>query len=188
MKVSNNTLAVLLLFALVISVFGTLASVYYIDSLNLLTGRATDDIGNITLTVGATLSCTTDLDDISAFGSLQRSQKNSSENLSNFINLSNDGNQLINATVNATEQLWDTAAYNTPTSYWQIHCNSSTSAGACNATYANVQNGTLVHKVVYGLQPAAGSDQAVIGFIAEVPADEPTGTKNGQVTFWCSAN
>nr|MBA4404667.1 hypothetical protein [Nanoarchaeum sp.] len=185
-RVNNNTLFILLVFSIFVFIAATLISFYYIQSLNFFTGKATDDIGNITLSVGSTLSCTTDLDDIIAFPSMPRSNSNTSENVTDFINLSNDGNQNINATVNASEQLWDSASYVTPSTTWQIHCNSSTS-GSCNTTYGNVQNSSLSHKVVYDLQPGAGSDQALLGFLVTIPADEPTGAKNGQVVFWCSA-
>ena len=185
MKVSNNTLAVLLLFALVISVFGTLASVYYIDSLNLLTGRATNDWGNVTLSVTGAVSCQTS-DNAIAFGSIARGTSNDSYNASDYFTVNNNGNTLINVTVNATENLWDTATYNPPSAYWQIKCNNTDTGSCATASYANVPAVTNAVELVTNLQSAAGSDNVTVAVNVTVPNDEPTGSKSGQVTFWCS--
>jgi hypothetical protein len=184
-KISNNTLAVLLSFALIISVFGTFASVYYIDSLNLLTGRATNDWGNVTLSVTGAVSCQTS-DKAIAFGAMTRGSTNDSYGIGDYFTLNNNGNTLINVTVNATENLWDTAAYNPPSSYWQIKCNNTQTGSCATTSYANVPALITAVEVVTNLQSADGSDNVTIAVNVTVPNDEPTGSKSGQVTFWCS--
>jgi len=189
MRVSNNSLTILLVLAIMISIIGTWLSVSYIDTLNQFTGRATSDVGNTTLTVTGETSCTTASDRLVAFGSLARSATNQSESAGNdFITLENDGNTNINVTVNVTDsttELWDDGAFAAPSAYWRIRCNNAQS-GTCDDTYANVPgpapSGVLL---VYGLEPSDSTDELDVAINVTVPAAEASGTKNGQVTFYC---
>ena len=181
MKFSNNTLVVLLSFAIMVSVFGTWTSLSYIDSLDLLTGRATDT-GTTSLTVSGVTSCTAS-DSTIAFGAMERSTSNTSDDNADTITIENDGNIQLNITAYATAELWDDATYQTTSDYWQIKCNNSLS-GTCNATYGNLP-GADGHLLVYTMDPDDATDDLVIGVNVTVPADEVSGAKSGTITFNC---
>ena len=165
-------------------------SVSYLDYMNQLTGFATSDTGNTTLTVSTEASCTTENDDLVAFGSLARDQTNQSEGANNdYILIENDGNVPINVTVNATDAttyLWDVATYNPPNINWRISCHAA-QTGSCLTNDDNYTNipGPLVVQMVYNLSSPDTTDNATIGINVTVPSDEPSGAKTGQVTFYC---
>ena len=175
-------LITLLVFSIIISVFGTWIILSYIDS-DLLTGKATDT-ATTTLTVTGVASCTA-TDNAIAFGTMVRGTGNTSEILSDFITVENDGNSQINISVYASGELWDGASYQAPSAYWQIHCNTSES-GTCNSTYGNVPNsdGNLI---ALDLDSGDANDLLTVGVNVTVPSDEISGAKSGTLTFSCIA-
>ena len=192
-NLSNNSLAVLLIFAIVISVVGTWISVSYIEDLNQLTGLATSDIGNTTLTVTSETSCTTDNDDVIAFGNLGRNETNQSEDAANdFIILENNGNTALNVSVNVTSSnlvLWDDSVYGTiGSTYWRIRCVNTQSGSCINSTYVNLPSDASTTLLVADLDPSDSSDNLSIAINVTVPDDESSGAKMGQVTFYCIAS
>ncbi|MCD4759936.1 hypothetical protein K8R33_03540, partial [archaeon] len=117
MKVSNNSLIVLLVLAMIISIGGTWISVSYIGELNQLTGFATDTTeGTTTLTVSSVTSCTA-IDTTIAFGDLARTISNDSQIAEDYITIQNDGNNYVNISAHATGELWDDVAYQAASFY-----------------------------------------------------------------------
>lgn len=68
MEISNKTLAMFLLAAIVISIAGTIFSIDRLNSISSITGYATTETGNVTLNVGSVLSITTADDNLIDFG------------------------------------------------------------------------------------------------------------------------
>jgi hypothetical protein len=184
MKFSNNTLVVLLSFAIMVSVFGTWMSLSYIDSYDFLTGRATDT-GTTSLTVSGVTSCSATDNNIS-FGTMVRSTSNDSADAGDYITIENDGNTQINITAYATAELWDDASYQATSLYWQVRCGTAES-GTCNTTYGNVPDadGNLI---AYLVNPDDATDSFTVGVNVTVPSDEVSGAKSGTLTFNCIAS
>jgi hypothetical protein len=193
LNLSNNSLAVLLVFALVISVVGTWISVSYIGDLNQLTGLATSDTGNTTLTITSETSCTTSSDDVVAFGNLGKDETNQSEAAGDdYIILENDGNANIDVEVNITDNttvLWDDSVPGgvIPNSYWMIRCANAQSGSCVNSTYVDVAGNHSLSILATGLQFADNADNITIAINVTVPSDESPAAKTGQVTFYCTA-
>ncbi len=189
MKISNNTLSVLLVVAIITSISGTWLSISFMDS---ITGAATSGSGTTNLTVASVTSCTM-LDNIVEFGSMARNEWNSSDDVNesgvkgDWISVENDGNVNITILVNSTNDLWQTQS--APTAYWAVFCqNSQDDNATCNNTNTNIPSGTgAPHTIVIGLSPINDVDNVSLGFNVTVPSDEVTGAKNGTVLFTCSA-
>ena len=182
MKISNNSLVVLLTVAIIASISGTFVSVNFID--DFITGAATTT-GNVTITVSSTASCTA-TDAIVAFGNLGENETNSS-NAANldWIVLENNGNVNLNVTGYGSVELFATAAAAVPSTYWMIQCN-GTEGGNCNTTWSNVEAvgapGLLVTEWTY----SNTVDEVNISVNVTVPDDESAGAKNGEITFTCT--
>jgi hypothetical protein len=176
MKISNNSLVVLLFVAIVASVAGTFVSLNFMD--DLITGAATTT-GNVTLTIPSSADCTAS-DNLIAFGTLAQGVNNQSELALDFIVINNTGNVNLAITVEQTVDLF--SAESAPSIYWTVHCNSS-STGTCNETYFAIDDTT--RGLVTALQFADGSDNLTVGVNVTVPNDEPSGTKNAELTFTC---
>jgi hypothetical protein len=184
MKVSNNSLAVLLAVAIVASVSATWFSVSFMDT---ITGAATSDTGTTTLTVDAETSCLT-IDGTVALGNLGKNISNSSEVVGDYIEVENNGNVNIDILGYASAELWDDVSYQAPSSYWQIKCNRSQS-GTCNESYLNLNESQGTGYIfISGLVFADSTDNVTVGVNVTVPPDESTGAKSGTITFFCSAS
>jgi hypothetical protein len=185
MKASNNTLSVLLVMVMAISLFGTFASVSYISS-NSITGHATSNVtGTTSVTVDSETSCTA-VDSTIAFGTLARGVVNDSEEQSDFITIENNGNAIINVTAYMTEDLWDVASNQAPNANWRIHCNSVQDGGSttCTGSYGNIptSDGIVLSNL---LVPADATDLLTVGVNITVPNDETAGAKTGTIKFVC---
>ncbi len=188
MKISNNSLAVLLVVAIVASVSGTWLSINFMDS---ITGAATSGSGTANLTVASVTSCSM-LDNIVEFGSMARNEWNDSIDVNetvrgDWISIENDGNVNITVLVNSTNDLW--TSQSAPTAYWGIFCAYSEDDNAtCNGTNVSIPAGTdAPHTIIIGLSPVDDVDNISLGFNVTVPSDELSGDKNGTVLFTCSA-
>ena len=69
-----------------------------------------------------------------------------------------------------------------PNEFWLIHVN-FTSSGSPNFTYARIPNSTFPHLLVDNLSYTAGSNSALIGIRARVPADENSGNRTAIITI-----
>jgi len=176
MKISNNSLVVLLAVAIVASVAGTFLSVSFMD--DVITGAATTT-GNVTLSIPSAADCSA-TDALIAFGTLAQGATNQSEIALDFIVINNTGNVNLAITAASSVDLFSTQP--APSTFWRIHCNTS-SSGSCNATYHNV--GATDTLLITGLQFADGSDNISIGINVTIPGPEPSGSKNGEITFTC---
>jgi len=185
-KISNNILSALLIFAILSMVLSVWVS---FDTLSPLTGEAT---GNATVTTNVTIAvdCTTttgDGDNLIAFGNLARNTESSSQSVTDYHAVENNGNS--NLTIEAyaidtsTNQLWEWVS--SPSIYWKVACN-STDSGTCNASYGIL--GSEAVKTYLGTHLGVNStnDLMTIGINITVPDEEPTGQKSGVVTYYCT--
>jgi hypothetical protein len=181
MRVSNNSLVVLLVVAIVASFGGTFFSLNFLD--NYITGAATTT-GNVTLTISSTADCNA-TDALVAFGSIAQGSSNTS-GLANldFIVLENTGNVNINITSHATVELF--SSYSAPTSYWRIHCN-ATQSGNCNTTWHNVEDSGSPAALATAVPFGDSTDELNVSINVTIPNDESEGAKNGEITFTCTS-
>jgi len=185
LKISNNNLSVLLVMVIVVSLFGTFASITYLSS-NGITGFATSNVtGTTSVTVSSETSCTA-VDNTIAFGTLARGAVNDSETLSDYITIENNGNSVINVSAYATEDLWDVVSNQAPNANWRIHCNTVQDGGSttCTADYTNIptSDGVVLSEL---LVPADATDLLTVGVNITVPNDETAGAKTGTIKFVC---
>lgn len=186
LKISNNTLSVFLVLAIVLSVFGTFVSITYLNSSEYFTGHATSNVtGTTSITVAGETSCTAS-DSTIAFGTLDRTAVNDSETISDYITIENNGNSVMNISAYMTEDLWDVAGNQAPNSNWRIHCNAAQDGGSttCNSTYTNIltSDGSILTTL---LVPADATDLLTVGVNITVPSDETAGAKTGTIKFVC---
>lgn len=165
MDISNKTLAMFLVAAIVVSIAGTTISLNKLDSIRTgPTGMATQDTGNVTLGVGSELSITLD-NDIIQFGNCT-TPETGVENISSWlaggnqsstsgalcegvgdynlpasIDIRNNGNVLANVSMNASEN--SDTFLQTPansSSLWYNVSNSSGSGydGGCWGSIQNI--------------------------------------------------
>ncbi|MBT3690821.1 hypothetical protein HOG16_01095 [Candidatus Woesearchaeota archaeon] len=180
MKVSNNSLAVLLTLAVVASISGTWFSVSFMDG---ITGAATTT-GTVKLEVNYSTSCSA-TDSTINLGNISRGSSNWSESVTDydFIVIENTGNVIQNVSGYATEDLFEMIS--APTNNWTMQCNASQS-GTCVTGYRiiNASIGTAEY-LVNNLAYATATDEFNVSVNATVPVDESSGMKTGTLTFVC---
>jgi len=181
MKISNNSLVVLLTLAIVASISGTLVSVSFMDS---FTGAATTT-GTVKLEVNASISCTS-TDNVINLGNISRGEYNFSESVTgtDFIVIENNGNSILNISGYATEDLFESSS--APTNNWTMQCNASQS-GTCTTGFRiiNISAGAA-ELIVYDLSNAIATDEINVSVNATVPVGESSGMKTGTLTFICT--
>ena len=177
MKISNNSIIVLLFVAIVASISGTFFAMSFLNEV--ITGAATTT-GNVTLTIPSAADCSA-TDALIAFGTLAQGASNQSEPSLDFIVINNTGNVNLKITAAATVELFSTQS--APSDFWQIHCNNSLS-GTCNTTYHQVHNTGSV--IVTSLDYSDVIDNVTIGINVTVPAPEPAGEKKWRDYFHMS--
>lgn len=192
LKVTNNVLSLLLVFAIIISVFSTWISLSYIDSFNLLTGKATSGEGTTNLTITSVVSCAIN-DSLISFGELARGATSESNTVNDTMMLTNDGNTNITIVANVTASSnWLWTNKQSSTAFWAIGCNGNDDSNAtCDTAWQNVPGSDSSVTLISKLGPVANEggtplDNVTIKFNVTVPSDEPAGYHNGTVTFWCS--
>lgn len=180
MKVSNNSLVILLALAVVASISGTFVSVSFMDA---ITGAATTT-GTVKLEVNYSTACSA-TDSVINLGNITRGSLNWSESVTgyDFIVLENTGNIGINISGYATEDLFDSSA--APTNNWSMRCNASQS-GTCIKDFRiiNASEGTA-ETIVADLEYATATDEMNVSVNATVPVGESSGLKTGTITFVC---
>jgi hypothetical protein len=183
MKVSNNSLVVLLFVAIIASVGGTFVSVSFMD--DIITGAATT-LGNVTLTIGGTANCNA-TDDLIAFGTMTQGATNQTTGDTgayDWITIENTGNVNLDITAETSADLF--ASYAAPTAYWRIFCNTTQGGGTCNATVHNLQESSNATELITGHVFADSTDEVYIGMNITIPMDEPVGAKHGDILFTCT--
>ena len=183
-KISNN----ILVFSIVIMFIASFLAIWAIFGSAPFTGRATSYPGTTNVTITSVASCNI-IDNLVSFGEMARDQYNYSDTMNltitggDFMELDNDGNVNITIFVNATTNLW--VAETAPTPYWGIKCYAAQNTNAtCNTTWTSIPS-EQSHPVVIGLAPHDDADNVTIGFNLTVPTAEPSGYKNGTITFFC---
>lgn len=182
MKISNNSLVVLLFVAIVASIGGTFVSVSFMD--DIITGAATT-LGNVTLTIGGTANCNA-TDDLIAFGTMSQGVNNMTTGDTgayDWITIENTGNVNLDITAETQANLF---SYVAPTDYWKIYCNETQGTGICNGTHHNLQESSNATELITGHQFGGTVDEVYIGMNVTVPADEAVGAKHGDILFTCT--
>ncbi len=183
MKISNNSLVVLLAVAIIASVGGTFVSVSFMD--DIITGAATT-LGNVTLTIGGTANCNA-TDDLIAFGTISQGVNNQTTGDTgayDWITIENTGNVNLDITAETQANLF--SSYSAPTAYWKIYCNNTQGGGTCNGTHHNLQESSNATSIITGHVFADATDECYIGMNITVPMDEATGAKHGDILFTCT--
>jgi len=176
MRISNNSVIVLLFVSVIASVSGTFFAMSFLNEV--ITGAATTT-GNVTLTIPSSADCSAS-DSLIAFGTLAQGATNQSEIALDFIVINNTGNVNLAITAAASVDLFSSAT--APSTFWRIHCNDSLS-GSCNETYHNV--GATDTLLITALDYDDTIDNVTIGINVTIPGAEPAGDKNGEITFTC---
>ena len=181
MKISNNSLVILLAVAIIVSITGTIVSVSFMDA---ITGAATTS-GTTLLEVNVTVSCSATDSSIN-LGNITRGNYNRSEEITipDFIVIENTGNVLENLTGYSTENLFISSV--APTQNWTMQCN-STQSGTCVTGFKIINaSSATAETIISNLNYAAATDEFNISVNATVPVGESAGMKSGTITFLCT--
>ena len=176
-NLSNNTLALLIVMAIAISVVGTWIS---LSKITPLTGVV---VGAANVTISSSTGISLVVDNVS-FGGLPAGGFNdTTDNSPPPFRLRNDGNVAINISV-VVSNLWSNAS--SPTTYYQGRCGNYTTELNCtsvNDTVAFTNLPTSATKFIGNLLYAVANDELEFEINITVPDDEPVGYKNSTVTF-----
>lgn len=183
--VSNQTLAVLVLVGIGISLLGFLNAVSDGDKLTgMIPVNVTQNTSTTSFKILAVLFL--NLTDASInLGDLGIGETNDSETRSDWFNITNDG------TISFTVKAYGTASPFTstsgganllPTNFYKVHTN-FTQSGTANFTYINVPNSTAPHTLITGLAKNSGSDKAAFGISVTVPDNEDAGSKSANLVI-----
>ncbi len=133
-------------------------------------------------------------DDAINLGSLVVGKNISSENVSDWFSITNDGSVSFNiyaygaTSSNSPFTSTTNNANKLPNNYYLVHAYNSLS-GIANTTYRPVP-ATVVNKtlLVQSLVFTDGIDSTNIGILVSVPADEPAGSKSAALTLYAEAS
>jgi hypothetical protein len=120
------------------------------------------------------------------FGSLSlHGYANTTENSPLPFLLQNDGNALLNISINASN-LWTSAA--NPSNYYKFKIDNSSEAGAFDwaqsiTNFTNMPNSATLLKCISRLNYTDSKDTAEIDLYVQVPPNEMPGARNSTVTF-----
>src|SRR3989344_9138612 len=176
--ISNKTLAILVGVAIVISVFGLFISLsdsnitgMHVINISSGTGTASFSVrGNLVLTI---------TDAAINLGTLEIDETKTSEGVSDWFNIQNDGSVNFNVYTygaSVTDSPFTSTtngANNLPNNYYFVHAYSSESGTINGSTYAPVPNGIGNKRLlISSLNNEGSSDAAKIGINVTVPHDE----------------
>jgi len=210
-ELSNSTLALFVVTAIVISVFGTMLSVTKLNDVG-LTGMASTtstQTGTANLSVPATAYINL-TDTLIAFGVMEIGGQNDSENANDWWMVRNDGSVNISIRVYSpggddqdgsgspvagsgpfTSQTTGQGclAQSSLAACFMVKCQNSSAVDAtCNTTYDALPvsaSGATSRLLINNLLPQpSANDTAFFGVNVTVPADEPSGNKEQTVTFF----
>ncbi len=203
-EISNSTLALMVVAAILVSVFGSFLSLSKLNQLDGATGYATSATGKANLTVSAESSISIATDDVIELGTLAVNETNTSDILNDWWTIENTGGVNVSVSLFYGTQGSGTYAnekgfgpFSTETTQsggcvdrlgdaihtcFQVKCNSSLSGYDCNNTYYPLPASTGGNLIV-DLDYDPGVDLAVFGVNVTVPLDEPAGNKEQTVTF-----
>ena len=183
-EISNNSLVVLILIAIFISVAGTWIS---LGKLIPITGYGAGASGTTTATVNDTVDITLSNSPV-AFGNQDIGVYNStSDDNPDAFNISNDGSVYINVTASVTS-LWDSQS--SPTSYYNISCRNET-WWSCDDAHSNDSSSSnpadaSATVIIPGLPFNLTNNSARVDVSICVPLGEAAGAKSSTITFTAS--
>ncbi|MBD3163713.1 hypothetical protein GF323_00770 [Candidatus Woesearchaeota archaeon] len=212
-EISNSTLALMVVAAIIVSVFGTFMSLSKLNQLSGPTGFATSETGKANLTVSSTASISL-VDDLIEMGTMDHNQTNWSYHLGieDYWHVENNGgvnisieiystaqgpggtyeaNQGIGPFITASTANDDSGCLKSDFNHscFMVRCNSSLS-GTCDATYYPLSNNTAGNnnKHLVDLDYQDSVDDAYFDINVTVPYGEPSGNKEIDVTFFAASS
>ena len=205
MDISNKTLAMFLVAAIVVSIAGTTISLNKLTQMS-PTGMASTDLGNVTVSVGNTLSIAIQGDNTIEFGTctpvggsdILIDSNNDTGNLihctapqgRDHIVVVNDGNVYANVSVNVsnngeTQNAGTFLPTTSGTKSWVAYKTNNVSSdctGTMQETYANLTDITLWYPVCTNLTP--GNSGVQFDVEALLASDAQTASSYMETTFW----
>ena len=185
MKISNNTLTVLVLVAIIVSALGmgmTVNLLNKIMQISEITGRTV--IGAVNVSLPANTEIVNLVPEVN-FGDHQVDATNDTTDDDPYpFWIRNMGNVNVNVSMNLTgPSLWDSP--NQASSDLQFKCgdNETTCAEGSQTTWVDWTNGTAT-LIIANLDFTDTSDENEIEVKIHVPADEPQGDKSAIVEFY----
>jgi len=204
-QISNSTLALFVVLAIVVSVFGTLVSLSKLNQIDGISGMfsaTASGKANLTVQSSAYINLT---DDLIEFGTLDVAASNSSDHIDDWFRIRNDGSVNISVKVydhasdpQSLSVLGDTAGMgpfsaavaggcmvtSPDVTCFLIKCNSTLSGFDCNNTYYSLPTGSGASgDFLIDLDNDDDIDDAVFGVNVTVPLAEGPGNKEQQITF-----
>ena len=179
--VSNNTLASLVVIAIIVAVAGIVTTLNTLSQVG-MTGAAT---GTANVTVLSFTSLSIIVDNVN-FGSMNPWESNDTADSSPPpFELRNDGNVDLNVTVNSTS-LWTVLPGNVTSVYFQGKCrdNEATACGAgSNTTYGNIPIDSAAVNFITNMPFPSSRDEVYFDINVTVPEEETPGAKSAVITF-----
>jgi hypothetical protein len=203
-EMSNSTLALFVIVAIVISIFGTLASLTKLNQLGTGAGLTGMISQNATVSGKANLSIPTSIwinatDNLVEIGSLNPGETNASDNKNDWWIVKNVGS--VNISIDIYEHStyaqdeigtgpFDQATTSgctdgaEPHTCFQIRCHNSTSSwSTCNTTWYGLPTEVDGNPLLKVLPPSEPNDTAWFGANVTIPLNTPSGTYTQQVLF-----
>lgn len=190
--ISNKTLAVLVSLAIVVSIAGLIGTLSIKNQE--ITGAT---IANVTSLAGTTSLVVSDniiltlTDDTINLGNLGATEIASSDSVSDFFRLSNDGTINFNVFAYGVSSPFTSTTNGAnvlPNNNYRVYAKNAT-GGTANTTVRNVP-GSVGNKtlLVSALSFVNGNDFAFLGINVTVPADETAGSKSAALTVYVEAS
>ena len=189
-EISNKTLAVLLVIAIVATLSETAFLVSRVN-VGTVTGAATG-IAKVNVTPLISISLPTSTVD---FGTLlQGDTKNTTTNNPSPLVIQNDGSVFVNVSISrdaSSSALFSGTGGGDNTNSFQFEISNSTEPGSFNwgqstVSWTNVPGTAGINNVIARLNYADITDTANVELLVKVPTDEPTGPKNETLVFTAS--
>ncbi len=193
--ISNKTLAVLVLLAIVVSIAGLIGTLNTKNQriTGAVVSNVSDGIGTTSLAVNSNIILTL-TDNAINLGNLGVTESASSDSVNDFFNLSNDGTTSFNvyayaaSSTNSPFTSTTNGANILPNNNYKVYAKNAV-GGTANTTHRNVLvgvgNKTLL---VSALGFVNGADYASLGINATVPPDESAGAKSAALIVYVEAS
>ena len=200
---SNKSLSLLLVAAIVISLGGTLLSLNKLSEVGVITGRATDPTGEVNLTITTNASCAVDVGVNFSSGVPTTSRQLSTDINNNFdgfscdgsstgacsgIEVNNTGNVDLNVTFNSSKNGSGFLGGDHAVSDFlfliddtEIEANACTTEGASSWTNVNLTDMILCT----GLESNTSNNVVIVDFNVSIDENTPAGTKQATMNINC---
>ncbi|MBI2136832.1 hypothetical protein HYU06_07205 [Candidatus Woesearchaeota archaeon] len=190
--ISNKTLAVLVSFAIIVSIAGLISTLSIKNQE--ITGATISNVTNIPGTTSFVVSdniILTLTDDTINLGNLGTTESASSDTVSDFFRLTNDGTINFNVFAYGVSSPFSSTTNGAnllPNNNYKVYAKNAT-GGTANTTVRNVPN-AIANKtlLVSALSFVNGNDIAYLGINVTVPPDETAGSKSAVLTVYVEAS